>query len=278
VSKSSILIADCRSGNLWRRCVPCHVSSKLGADDRRNCCSIRHLRWSPALCAVTFAYLKFRLLRTHLDQLLLLIVSELQSVCLTGKPLNLLADIQIGHQSVFGSAYALKITMNNALVFHLCLGFPILIAFVRMNIIVRVVTGVLQDASPANNPYEKVTPVYVVLSVLSLSLSLLLFSLYYLSNMVNGRLNNIAVDIGRLQWTRKQRLERGPLMKARKLAVGGCEKDPGAELESSEGLVGEPRSELALMQKISFCCFGGLCLLVLGSWAAYFWGVATGNN
>ena len=51
----------------------------------------------------------------------------------------------IWHQSVFGSAYAIKITMNNA-----------------MNIILRIMNSVLQNCSPASNPYLKVTPVYVV--------------------------------------------------------------------------------------------------------------------
>jgi hypothetical protein len=29
---------------------------------------------------------------------------------------------------------------------------------------------------------------------------------------------------------------------------------------------------------ISMACFASLVALVLGSWVAYFWGVATGNN
>ncbi|KAF5702010.1 major facilitator superfamily domain-containing protein [Fusarium globosum] len=50
--------------------------------------------------------------------------------------------------TVFGSAYAIKITMNNA-----------------MNIIVRIITGKIQDAD--NNSYDKVTIVYVILAGLS---------------------------------------------------------------------------------------------------------------
>jgi membrane protein DedA with SNARE-associated domain len=31
-------------------------------------------------------------------------------------------------------------------------------------------------------------------------------------------------------------------------------------------------------RKLSLCCFTALCALVLGSWIAYIWGAATGNN
>ncbi|PMD52312.1 major facilitator superfamily transporter [Hyaloscypha bicolor E] len=129
------------------------------------------------------------------------------------------------HSSVFGSAYACKITMNNAL---------------------------------------KVTPVYVVLSVLSFIVSLAMLTLFLLSKTSTGKISSIYVDIGRLQWTRKQRLIKGDLMNERKLIVGGGE----------EGY-GEKGREMKRLSKI---CFGALMCLVLGSWVAYFWGVATGNN
>ncbi|KAN0122752.1 MFS transporter [Hyaloscypha variabilis] len=153
----------------------------------------------------------------------------------------------IWDSSVFGSAYACKITMNNA-----------------MNIIVRILTGVLQDLSPASNPYQKVTPVYVVLSVLSLVASLILLALFFLSKPPTGKFTSIYVDIGRLQWTRKQRLTKGDLINERKLVVGGGEVDCGEEGRK--------------MKKLSKVCFVALMILVAGSWAAYFWGVATGNN
>lgn len=50
--------------------------------------------------------------------------------------------------------------------------------------------------------------------------------------------------------------------------------------EGGEG-VGEgvgKGSEGVMMRKISMGCFMALVVLVLGSWCAYFWGVATGNN
>ena len=141
-----------------------------------------------------------------------------------------------------------------------------------MNIIVRVVTGVLQDASPKSNPYEKVTPVYVALSVASLFVSILLVGLYYLSTIVNGKFENIYIDIGRLQWTRKQRMQKGELMNARREAIGGGDASDGERKGEEKG------SEIVLMRKISMGCIIALGFLVLGSWSAYFWGVATGNN
>lgn len=128
-----------------------------------------------------------------------------------------------------------------------------------MNIIVRTITGVLQDRSPASNPHLKVTPVYVALSALSLVVSFILVSPFLLSK-TSKKFEKLYVDIGRLQWTRKQRLSKGEWINWRKEAVGG------------------PEAEGTKMRRVSMVCFGILVLLVLGSWAAYFWGVATGNN
>ncbi|KAG7111176.1 Major facilitator superfamily domain-containing protein 1 like [Verticillium longisporum] len=129
---------------------------------------------------------------------------------------------------VFGTAYALKVTMNNA-----------------MNIIVRVVTGVIQDND--NNSYDKVTIVYVVLAGLSVVVSAVLVLLSWRS-----------VDIRHLQWTRKHRIARGEELNERNERF---HQEMGAK-----------------NRKISTICFGSLVLLVLGGWSAYFWGVATGNN
>jgi hypothetical protein len=133
-----------------------------------------------------------------------------------------------------------------------------------MNIIIRILTGVLQDSSPASDPYKKVTPVYVVLSVLSLSVSLTMLTLFFLSKISIGKMSSIYVDIGSLQWTRKQRLTKGDLMNDRKLVVGGGEY----------GNCEQGRK----MKRLSKVCFGMLMCLVLGGWVAYFWGVATRNN
>ncbi|QGI68539.1 hypothetical protein CEK27_012510 [Fusarium fujikuroi] len=88
--------------------------------------------------------------------------------------------------TVFGSAYAINITMNNA-----------------MNIIVRIITGKIQDAD--NNSYDKVTIVYVVLAGLSVVVSILLAIGAWKS-----------VDLGHLQWSRKKRIAQGSLLNERK--------------------------------------------------------------
>ncbi|KAG9256919.1 major facilitator superfamily domain-containing protein [Emericellopsis atlantica] len=130
--------------------------------------------------------------------------------------------------TVFGSAYAVKITMNNA-----------------MNIIVRVVTGRIQDAD--NNSYDKVTIVYVILAGCSVVVSLGLTLISWKS-----------IDLRHLQWSRSKRIARGAELNERRELFFGVNK--------------------AKNMRTSLICFGVLIALVLGSWCAYFWGVATGNN
>jgi len=114
-----------------------------------------------------------------------------------------------------------------------------------MNITVRVITGVIQDND--NNSYDHVTIVYVFLAACSVAVSLCLVLLSFLS-----------VDLRRLQWTRKQRVKNGHIINER-----------NEKFHNENG---------ARNRLISKGCFGALIVLVLGSWAAYFWGVATGNN
>ncbi|KAI4599916.1 hypothetical protein KJ359_001652 [Pestalotiopsis sp. 9143b] len=130
--------------------------------------------------------------------------------------------------SVFGSAYALKITMNNA-----------------MNIVVRVITGVIQDRD--NNSYDHVVIVYAILAGISVVVSIIL--------AITARLT---VDLGHLQWTRKQRMTRTAVLQERRRQF--------VEENGSRN------------RKISMACFGACILLIIGSWCGYFWGVATGNN
>ncbi|KAF9875382.1 major facilitator superfamily transporter [Colletotrichum karsti] len=130
--------------------------------------------------------------------------------------------------SVFGSAYSLKITMNNA-----------------MNIVVRIITGAIQDAD--NNSYDKVTIVYVILAGLSVIVSFVLFLLALKS-----------IDLGHLQWSRKTRIARGEVLNEQKRRFH--------EENGHKNRV------------ISMTCFGALIMLIVGSWCGYFWGVATGNN
>ncbi|KAH8428600.1 putative MFS transporter [Aspergillus melleus] len=86
------------------------------------------------------------------------------------------------HQSVFGSAYALKVTMNNA-----------------MSIIIRIITGALQDAD--NDSYDRVVRVYLFLAAGSVVVGLAILIGAITSN-----------NLAPLQWTRKQRLTIGPEM------------------------------------------------------------------
>ncbi|RAL64984.1 hypothetical protein DID88_001574 [Monilinia fructigena] len=132
------------------------------------------------------------------------------------------------HQSVFGSAYALKITMNNA-----------------MSIIVGIVAGVIQDDD--DNSYDKVSILYVALSAASAVVALIMIALSY-----------YCIDFRILQWTRKQRVANGQLINDRKATFHNENGDRN--------------------RKVSKYCFCALIVLVIGSWIAYFWGVATGNT
>jgi EamA domain-containing membrane protein RarD len=114
-----------------------------------------------------------------------------------------------------------------------------------MNIIVRVITGRIQDAD--NDSYDRVTIVYVILAGCSVVVSILLSGLCWKT-----------VDLGHLQWSRKKRIARGRELNERKEVFYG--QDKGKNLRTS------------------LTCFIGLTMLVLGSWCAYFWAVGTGNN
>ncbi|KAL4739818.1 major facilitator superfamily domain-containing protein [Aspergillus similis] len=133
------------------------------------------------------------------------------------------------NQSVFGSAYALKVTMNNA-----------------MNIIVRIITGALQDAD--NDSYHRVVRVYLFLAAASVVVGLAILV---------GSLTNESLKP--LQWTRKRRMTVGAehIENQREWHLVTCYH----------------RSRV-----ISLCCFGALIMLVLGGWVAYVWGAVTGNN
>jgi nitrate/nitrite transporter NarK len=133
------------------------------------------------------------------------------------------------YQEIFGSGYAIKIAVNNS-----------------MNIIVRVVTGVIQDRD--NNSYNNVIIVYVVLAASSVvvACALVACSFWHVDAMI-------------LQWTKKQRSRKGDLINQRR--------------EASESGTDGLRN-----RKVGFGLFIALILLIAGAWVAYFWGVATGNN
>lgn len=133
------------------------------------------------------------------------------------------------YQEVFGSGYAIKIAVNNC-----------------MNIIIRIITGVIQDRD--NDSYDNVVIVYVILTAGSVVVATAMF--------VSGFWNP---DVGHLQWTRKQRIAKGTVI-----------NDQKEKFESGEKGVRN--------RKLSMTLFVALLFLIAGSWAAYFWGVATGNN
>jgi hypothetical protein len=134
------------------------------------------------------------------------------------------------HSSVFGSAYALKIALNNS-----------------MNILVRIVTGVIQDRS--GNSYDRVVIVYMALATASLAVAI---SLVVCATFVSQ-------NLGHLQWTRRQRKNNGALWNERKKSF-----EDGAEGEKNK--------------KISLACLGALMFLMGGAWAAFFWGAVNGRN
>lgn len=153
------------------------------------------------------------------------------------------------------------------------------------NIIIRIVTGVLQDSSPKSNPYKKVTPVYLFLAICSFVVAIVLVVIFCVSK---ARKQSIYVDIARLQWTRKERIENGGVMRVRRAEVGFDSLEEVRErgesvgeggVEGAEVEVGESvQRERTRMKMISRGACGVLALWVLGAWVAYFWGVATGNN
>lgn len=129
-------------------------------------------------------------------------------------------------QDTFGAAYAIKICTNNA-----------------MNILVRIITGVIQDKD--DDSYDHVVIVYVFLSAATVVVAFSLLAWTFFSP-----------PLAVLQWTRWKRMNRGEeLVAAREQSVKG-----------------------ERCKAVSRWAFGALCVLIVGSWVAYFWGVATGHN
>ncbi|CAK7219713.1 hypothetical protein SBRCBS47491_003941 [Sporothrix bragantina] len=136
------------------------------------------------------------------------------------------------YQDVFGSAYAVKICLNNV-----------------MSIIMRIVTGVIQDND--NNTYDHVVVVYVILAAGSLLVGL---------GLVIGGTHWVSpVELGRLQWSRKKRFANGELINAQCKAF-------------------ETGTRALWNRRFSLFSLAVLSVLTLGAWACYFWGVATGHN
>ncbi|KAJ5396805.1 hypothetical protein N7509_004918 [Penicillium cosmopolitanum] len=153
------------------------------------------------------------------------------AIALSLGPTSVIDSIRttLWHQSVFGSAYSLKVTMNNA-----------------MGIIVRIITGALQDAD--DNSYRRVIQVYLFLVAASLVVGSAILIGSYTSEY-----------LAPLQWTRKKRLS------------------SGAEIIAAN----KERSLVTHAQRtryISVGCFSAMLVLTVGGWVAYIWGAVTGHN
>lgn len=116
----------------------------------------------------------------------------------------------------------------------------------RMNIIVRIITGALQDAD--DDSYHRVVRVYLFLAAASVAIGLAIL------------LGSLTTDsLAPLQWTRKQRLTIGP--------------EHISKIREQHFVTSYARNKV-----ISICCFAALMLLTVGGWVAYIWGAVTGNN
>lgn len=115
-----------------------------------------------------------------------------------------------------------------------------------MGIIVRIITGALQDAD--DNSYRRVVQVYLFLVAASLVVGSAILIGSYTSEY-----------LAPLQWTRKKRLS------------------SGAEIIAAN----KERSLVTHAQRtryISVGCFSALLVLTVGGWVAYIWGAVTGHN
>lgn len=126
-------------------------------------------------------------------------------------------------------------------------GYAIKIAINNsMTIIVSVIAGTIQDRD--NNSYNNVTVFYVFLAAGSVVVGALMFGLTYFSD-----------TIGLLQWSRKKRVSNGHIINEKKEAY-------------------EAEGHADWSRKLSLVNFIAVIVLILGAWAAYFWGIATGNQ
>lgn len=115
-----------------------------------------------------------------------------------------------------------------------------------MNIIIRIITGALQDAD--NDSYRRAVRVYLFQAAASVAVGLsLLIGAFFTDSL------------GVLQWTRKYRLKEGG-------AIINSLKEKSLTTHAKRN------------KRISIMCFTVLSLLIVGSWVAYIWGAVTGHN
>lgn len=114
-----------------------------------------------------------------------------------------------------------------------------------MNIIVGIASGLIQDHD--NNSYDHAVILYATLAAGSAIVGSALVLLSFKT-----------IDLGQLQWTRKQRRAKGNVWNARKERF--------------------QIDDWAKNKLLSKGCFGALMVLVVASWCVFFWGVATGRS
>lgn len=152
------------------------------------------------------------------------------AVATTFSPMSVIDAIRVtlADQIDFGTAYAIKVLIANSL-----------------DVIVAIVAGVIQDND--NNSYDHVVVLYLALSACSVIMCVNMLVFGYLT-----------IDVGMLQWTRKQRMVRGDKI---------LERNRRTHEEDA------PKN-----RRLSTVLFSIVLVLMVGSWAAYIWGAATGNN
>jgi hypothetical protein len=115
-----------------------------------------------------------------------------------------------------------------------------------MSIIIRIITGALQDAD--DNSYRRVVQVYLVLGAGATVVGAAILIGSFVTD-----------NLAPLQWTRHKRLTSGAAV---------------IERIRERSLV----TQRERTRKISILCFAALLLLTVGSWVAYIWGAVTGHN
>jgi len=142
------------------------------------------------------------------------------------------------HHGVFGTAYAVKILVNNRCVLF-CSLFHISSRTDNdsMNIILSVGCGVLQDKD--KNSYDRVAVIYATDSALAVAVVIFMVVTCYSSR-----------DMRMLQWSRKKRMANGQLL--------------------------NERTTTGTTKLINYVFYGSVAVLSLGALCAYIWSAAVG--
>ncbi|KAF5711309.1 major facilitator superfamily transporter [Fusarium globosum] len=133
------------------------------------------------------------------------------------------------YQDIFGSGVAIRSAVRDS-----------------MEVMVNLIAGVLQDRD--DNKYYKVTILYVVLAAGCVLVACVMLGLGFATD-----------NMGKLQWSRKKRVENGHVINARRQ-------------ESESGSHAEKQRMLNIIN------FSVVLFLILGAWVSYLWGLVTKQN